>query len=65
MTEDVEQIYFSFFNNQVPASWKKISYPCNLPLSSWIDSLKKKSEFFRSWLHEKPVAYWLSAFFFP
>lgn len=65
MNEEVEAIFDSFFNNQVPASWKKISYPSNLPLSSWIDMLKRKADFFRGWVNEKPVAFWLSAFFYP
>lgn len=53
-------------NNKVPDLWSKVSYPSLKPLSSWFDDMIMRVEFFRDWVESgKPMAFWVSAFFFP
>ncbi len=35
MSEDLEEMYSSLLNNQVPTIWKKVAYSSLKPLSSW------------------------------
>lgn len=53
-------------NNKVPKIWYKQSYLTMKPLSSYIDDLLKRIEFFQAWSRlGAPNAFWFSAFYFP
>jgi len=66
MSVELDKMYQSLLNNQVPLLWQKVSYPSLKSLSSWFDDLIKRVEFFNNWLNKgKPKGFWLSAFFFP
>jgi len=67
MSEEIENMYASLYNNKVPEIWSAKAYPSLKPLSSWFQNLNERSEFLRLWLKKgnKPGSYWLSAFFFP
>jgi len=46
--------------------WEKVAYPSLKPLASWIEDLKKRVEFMRTWLESgNPPCFWLSGFYFP
>lgn len=66
MSMELDRMYQSLLNNQVPLLWQKVSYPSLKNLASWFEDLVKRVEFFSTWLNRgKPKGYWLSAFFFP
>ena len=66
MSLELDKMYQSLFNNQVPQLWQKVSYPSLKNLASWFDDLIKRVAFFSLWLNKgKPRGYWLPAFFFP
>lgn len=66
MSPELDSMYTSLLNNKVPALWEKVAYPSLKPLASWIEDLKKRVAFMKSWLEVgNPVSFWLSGFFFP
>ena len=66
MSVELDKMYQSLLNNQVPQLWQKVSYPSLKNLASWFEDLIKRVEFFSNWLNKgKPKGFWLSAFFFP
>lgn len=66
MSQELDAMYSSMLNNQVPDSWTKVSYLSMKPLSSWIKDLNARVNFMRDWLvNGPPKVFWLSGFFFP
>ncbi len=66
MSADLEQIYSSFLNNQVPSQWASAAYPSLKPLASWVRDLCLRLEFVSQWLKKGvPPSFWLSGLFFP
>lgn len=39
MSEEMEKVYNSFLNNQVPSLWSSTAYPSLKPLGSWVKDL--------------------------
>jgi dynein heavy chain, axonemal len=67
MSETLENISTSIFNQQVPKYWE---YPTGFlslkPLSSWIEELCDRVAFLQSWVDNgTPQVFWISGFFFP
>ena len=66
MSNELDKMYTSMLNNQVPENWNKVAYPSLKPLGAWVVDMKERVGFIRKWLSVgRPDAYWLSAFFFP
>ena len=66
MSNELDKMYTSMLNNQVPENWAKVAYPSLKPLGAWVNDMKERVAFIRKWLSVgKPDAYWVSAFFFP
>eukprot|EP00854_Cymbomonas_tetramitiformis_P003966 gene3966-4937_t len=66
MSDDLELMFNSLLNNQVPGLWGKVAYPCLKPMASWIIDYHRRVEFFESWIaNGNPKCYWLPGFFFP
>ena len=66
MSKDLDSMYRSFLNNQVPEIWERVAYPSLRPLASWVADLTQRVAFLRSWVvGGRPSAFWLSAFYFP
>ncbi|XP_036606051.1 dynein heavy chain 6, axonemal [Trichosurus vulpecula] len=66
MSEEMERVYNSFLNNQVPALWSNAAYPSLKPLSSWVKDLVLRTSFVDLWLKRgQPKSFWISGFFFP
>jgi len=66
MSEELDQLATSLFNNQVPAAFSKVGPLSLKPLSSWITDLTERMAFITKWIKDgMPPAYWLSGFFFP
>jgi dynein heavy chain len=59
-------MFTALIGNQVPQNWKSVAYPSLKGLTSWIEDLKERINFMRTWATKgHPKSYWLSGFFFP
>ena len=66
MSQELDSMYSSFLNTQVPEVWSRVAYPSLKPLFSWFVDLVKRVEFMRTWLMQgQPPSFWLHGFFFP
>ncbi|XP_054276499.1 dynein axonemal heavy chain 6-like [Macrosteles quadrilineatus] len=66
MSEQLEEVYTSFLNNQVPKLWAKTAYPSLKSLGSWIRDLELRLDFISMWVKwGQPNSFWLSGLFFP
>nr|KAF6328674.1 dynein axonemal heavy chain 6 [Pipistrellus kuhlii] len=66
MSEEMEKVYNSFLNNQVPSLWSITAYPSLKPLGSWVKDLILRTAFMDLWLKRgQPKSFWISGFFFP
>ncbi|XP_069092738.1 dynein axonemal heavy chain 6 isoform X2 [Pleurodeles waltl] len=66
MSEEMERIYNSFLNSQVPALWSSAAYPSLKQLGSWVKDLSLRTSFIDAWIkHGQPKSFWISGFFFP
>ncbi|XP_069845209.1 dynein axonemal heavy chain 6 isoform X1 [Dipodomys merriami] len=66
MSEEMEKVYNSFLNNQVPSLWSNTAYPSLKPLASWVKDLILRTAFLDLWLRRgQPKSFWISGFFFP
>ncbi|KAM4603925.1 LOW QUALITY PROTEIN: dynein axonemal heavy chain 6-like [Polymixia lowei] len=66
MSEEMEKIYSSFLNNQVPVHWANSAYPSLKPVASWVRDLALRTSFIQSWVTRgQPKSFWISGFFFP
>jgi len=66
MTEELETMGNSLFDNIVPKNWESVAYPSMKPLSSWVDDLCQRLIFINNWIKNgTPSIFWISGFFFP
>ncbi|KAK6493365.1 dynein heavy chain 6 [Huso huso] len=66
MSEEMEKIYHSFLNNQVPDQWANAAYPSLKPLGGWVKDLALRTAFIDNWIRRgQPKSFWISGFFFP
>lgn len=66
MSEELDKMFKNMLNNKVPENWEAKAYPSLKPLTSWIENLKQRIEFFEKWLEvTHPMAFWLPSLFFP
>lgn len=49
MSEEMEKVYQSFLNNQVPSLWSNTAYPSLKPLGSWVKDLILRTAFVDVW----------------
>jgi dynein heavy chain len=66
MSEELDDLASSMFNNMVPNSFSKVGPLSLKPLASWINDLNDRINFISKWIKDgMPPAFWLSGFFFP
>ncbi|XP_036367019.1 dynein heavy chain 1, axonemal-like isoform X1 [Octopus sinensis] len=66
MSQQLEALSNSLFNNKIPAMWDLKAYPSLKPLSSWVEDLITRVKFIKQWIEKGiPFVYWISGFFFP
>ncbi|XP_071360020.1 dynein axonemal heavy chain 6 [Trachinotus anak] len=66
MSEEMDRIYTSFLNNQVPTHWANSAYPSLKTLGSWVRDLALRTSFIQTWITcGQPKSFWISGFFFP
>uniref|UniRef100_A0A673T414 Dynein axonemal heavy chain 14 n=1 Tax=Suricata suricatta TaxID=37032 RepID=A0A673T414_SURSU len=49
LTQELEEIYESVLNTRVPMLWQKHAYKSCKPLSSWVNDLIQRVNFFNTW----------------
>ncbi|XP_004692998.1 PREDICTED: dynein heavy chain 14, axonemal [Condylura cristata] len=49
LTQELEEIYYSFLDMRIPTLWLKHAYKSCKPLSSWVDDLIHRVNFFNTW----------------
>ncbi|CAG7837222.1 unnamed protein product [Allacma fusca] len=65
MSEDLEKMYQSFLNNQVPENWTRVSYGSLKSLASWYTDMLIRANFIERWFSgHAPISFWMSGFFF-
>ncbi|XP_034941913.1 dynein heavy chain 6, axonemal [Chelonus insularis] len=67
MSDELENIFNSLLNNQVPKQWHNLNvYPSLKSLGSWIRDLELRTSFIKTWLiNVEPTSFWISGFSFP
>lgn len=66
MSQALENMSNSLYDNQVPALWNNKAYPSLKPLASWVIDLVARMEFIQNWIDNGiPSVFWISGFFFP
>lgn len=68
MSDDLEKMATSIFDNFVPKSWTSagVGHLSLKPLASWIEDLNERIAFLKNWFDNgTPNVFWISGFFFP
>jgi dynein heavy chain len=66
MTDELDAMSTSMYNQQVPAMWSNVAYPSLKPLAAWVNDLLERLDFLNEWIeHAAPPIFWIPGFFFP
>jgi dynein heavy chain len=66
MSEELEAMGNSMYDNMVPGSWADVGFLSLKPLASWMSELLVRVDFMTKWINGgTPACYWISGFFFP
>ena len=66
MSEELEKMSNSIFDNLVPKSWQEKGFLSLKPLASWIQDCNDRITFLSNWIATgTPKVFWISGFFFP
>lgn len=66
MNTELELVFKSLLNNEVPTAWANHAYPSMKPLGSWLKDFHKRIDMINKWSTEgQPTSFWLPGFFFP
>ena len=66
MSEELEKLSNSMYDNQVGKIWADKGFLSLKPLGSWIEDLGLRIKFVQDWIDNgTPVTFWMSGFFFP
>jgi dynein heavy chain len=61
MSEELELISNSLFDNQVPKIWDEKGFLSMKPLASWTQDLNDRINFLQNWIdHGTPSIFWIS-----
>ena len=62
MSSELDSMYISLQNNQVPANWDAVAYPSLKPLGSWFKDLIERVKVIEDWLVNGPASGELPSF---
>ena len=66
MSEELEKMCNSLFDNQVPKIWADVGFLSMKALGSWTQDLVDRITFLQKWIDNgTPNVFWISGFFFP
>ena len=61
MSEELELLANSLFDNQVPIMWEEKGFLSLKPLSSWTQDLNERVDFLNDWIENgTPKIFWIS-----
>lgn len=61
MSDELESLANSLFDNQVPIMWAEKGFLSLKPLSSWTNDLLARINFLQSWIDKgTPKVFWIS-----
>merc|ERR1711991_236086 len=64
LSEDLDKMYYSFLNDQVPLLWSAVGYTSLKGLGAWFKDLVKRIAFIRQWVQKgEPKVFWIGGFF--
>lgn len=52
MSEELEKMSNSIFNNQVPTNWQEKGFLSLKPLASWVQDLNDRIHFLTQWIEK-------------
>jgi dynein heavy chain len=66
MSQELESVFDSLLNNEVPHAWSTVAYLSLKPLGGWVTDLHRRINFMADWIEfGQPKTFWLPGFFFP
>jgi len=66
MSQELESVFNSLLNNEVPHAWSSVAYLSLKPLGGWVSDLHRRINFMAEWIEfGQPKTFWLPGFFFP
>jgi len=66
MSQELESVFNSLLNNEVPHAWSTVAYLSLKPLGGWVTDLHRRINFMAEWIeYGQPKTFWLPGFFFP
>lgn len=66
MSQDLDEMYVAFLNNQLPPNWKSQSYATLKALGSWFKDFLARVTQIRNWMEKDYiVAHWMSGLYYP
>ncbi|CCW68554.1 unnamed protein product [Phytomonas sp. Hart1] len=64
LSVDLDAMYTSLLNDQVPQLWSAIAYSSLKPLGAWYRDFLQRINFIRTWVRRgEPKAFWIGGFF--
>lgn len=65
-SESTDALFQAIHQGEVPAAWKKVSYPTERTLAGYVADLRRRLAFLETWAAEgHPSVFWLPGFFSP
>ena len=59
MSQQLEEMSISLYNNSVPKIWADKAYPSLKPLAAWVDDLVDRVKFIDGWINDGiPTVFW-------
>jgi len=64
LSEDLDKMFSSFLNDQVPQLWAAVGYASLKGLGAWFKDLVRRVAFIREWVRNgEPKVFWIGGFF--
>lgn len=59
MSQQLEELSISLYNNMIPKAWADKAYPSLKPLSAWVNDLVERLHFVQRWYDKGiPITFW-------
>jgi len=66
LSDELDQMFTDFLNDNVPQLWAKVAYLSLKPLGSWMKDMVARVAHCRQWLRKgQPPSFWISGLFSP
>ena len=59
MSQQLEEVCTSLYENSIPKTWVDKAYPSLKPLAAWVDDLVERLRFIQRWITDgAPIVFW-------